>query len=223
MAPLVRTGGSRHTGLTAPPHRNIHRRNPEETTKVTIFTAVLTFSELEFPDIYHTLDHFDHFFYDLQQYLNGKVTELIGRSLEYFFYDVTNYYTEKDFADPDEAYAGRRGQQTERPALVQKGVSKEHQLTPIIQVGLFLDGNGIPVCMDIFCGNMSDSDTLKEKLDGFKKEYGIRRTVVVADKGMNSSHNIDLLCSQGDGYVFSQVLKGTKGKRYQGELFDPEG
>lgn len=85
MAPLVRAGGSRHTGLTAPPHRNIHRRNPEETTKVTIFTAVLTFSELEFPDIYHTLDHFDHFFYDLQQYLNGKVTELIGRSLEYFF------------------------------------------------------------------------------------------------------------------------------------------
>lgn len=37
--------------------------------------------------------------------------------------------------------------------------------------------------MDVFRGNMSDSDTLKENLDGFKKEYGIRRTVVVADKG----------------------------------------
>lgn len=59
---------------------------------------------------------------------------------------------------------------------------------------------------------MSDSDTLKENLGGFKKEYGVKRTVVVADKGMNCSHNIDLLCSQGDGYVFSQVLKGTKGK-----------
>ena len=40
---------------------------------------------------------------------------------------------------------------------------------------------------------------------------------------MNCSHNIDLLCSQGDGYVFSQVLKGTKGKRYQEALFSPEG
>lgn len=50
-----------------------------------------------------------------------------------------------------------------------------------------------------------------------------KRTVVVADKGMNCSHNIDLLCSQGDGYVFSQVLKGTKGKRYQEALFSPEG
>lgn len=77
--------------------------------------------------------------------------------------------------------------------------------------------------MDLFRGNMSDSDTLKENLDGFKNEYGIKRTVVVADKGMNCSHNIDLLCSQGDGYVFSQVLKGTKGKRYQKELFTPEG
>ena len=70
---------------------------------------------------------------------------------------------------------------------------------------------------------MSDSDTLKENLDGFKKEYGIERTVVVADKGMNCSHNIDLLCSQGDGYVFSQILKGTKGKRYREALFAPEG
>ena len=180
-------------------------------------------SEFELPDIYRALDQFDHFFYDFQQYLHGKVTELTGRSLEYSLYDVTNYYTEKDFPDPDEVYTDRNGQQTKGPALAQKGVSKEHQLTPIIQMGLFLDGNGIPVCMDVFRGNMSDSDTLKENLDGFKKEYGIKRTVVVADKGMNCSHNIDLLCSQGDGYVFSQILKGTKGKRYHKELFDPEG
>lgn len=138
-------------------------------------------------------------------------------------YDVTNYYTEKDFADPDEIYRSRTGELVDGPALGQKGVSKEHQLTPIVQMGLFIDGNGIPVCMDVFRGNMSDSDTLKENLDGYKKEYGIERTVVVADKGMNCSHNIDLLCSQGDGYVFSQVLKGTKGKRYQEALFSPEG
>ena len=61
------------------------------------------------------------------------------------------------------------------------------------------------------------------ELDGFKKEYGMERTVVVADKGMNCSRNIDLLCSQGDGYVFSQILKGTKGKRYQEALFAQEG
>ena len=180
-------------------------------------------NDFELPQVYRALDQFDGFFYELQQYIHEKVESIVGRKLEYSFYDVTNYYTEKDFADPDETYRDRHGNLVTGPALAQKGVSKEHQLTPIIQMGLFIDGNGIPVCMDIFRGNMSDSDTLKENLDGFKKEYGVARTVVVADKGMNCSHNIDLLCSQGDGYVFSQVLKGTKGKRYQKELFDPEG
>lgn len=180
-------------------------------------------SEFDLTDIYRALDSFDGFFYDLQIHINEKVGEIIGRQLDYSFYDVTNYYTEKDFADPDEEYLDRSGELVTGPALGQKGVSKEHQLTPIIQMGLFIDSNAIPVCMDVFRGNMSDSDTLKENLDGFKKEYGIGRTIVVADKGMNCSHNIDLLSSQGDGYVFSQVLKGTKGKRYQEELFRPEG
>lgn len=180
-------------------------------------------SEFDLPDIYRALDQFALVFYDLQRYISERVTERFGRNLQYSFYDVTNYYTEKDFADPDEIYRDRSGNLVSGPALGQKGVSKEHQLTPIIQMGLFMDGNGIPVCMDVFRGNMSDSDTLKENLNGFKKEYDIERTVVVADKGMNCSANIDLLCSQGDGYVFSQVLKGTKGKRYQQELFSPEG
>ncbi len=180
-------------------------------------------SEFDLPDIYRALDQFALVFYDLQRFVSEQVASHFGRDLQYSFYDVTNYYTEKDFADPDEDYRDRSGNMVSGPALGQKGVSKEHQLTPIIQMGLFMDGNGVPVCMDVFRGNMSDSDTLKENLDGFKKEYGIDRTVVVADKGMNCSHNIDLLCSQGDGYVFSQVLKGTKGKRYQEDLFSPEG
>ena len=164
------------------------------------------------------MDSFDGFF------MNCKPTSmknLTGRQLDYSFYDVTNYYTEKDFPDPDESCRDRNGNLVTDFALGQKKVSKEHQLTPIIQMGLFM--NGIPVCMDVFRGNMSDSVTLRENLDGFKKEYGVEKTVVVADKGMNYSHNIDLLCSQGDGYVFSQILKGTKGKRYHKELFSLEG
>lgn len=180
-------------------------------------------SEFDLPDIYRALDKFDLIFYDLQRFINERVKSQFGRSLQYNFYDVTNYYTEKDFPDSDEIYRDRSGNLVTGPALGQKGVSKEHRLTPIIQMGLFMDGNGVPVCMDIFRGNISDSDTLKENLNGFKKEYRIDRTVVVADKGMNCSHNIDLLCSQGDGYVFSQILKGTKGKRYQEPLFNPEG
>lgn len=81
-------------------------------------------SEFELPDIYRALDHFDCFFYDLQQYLNGKVTELTGRSLEYSFYDVTNYYTEKDFADPDEVYTDRRAGRQKGPPWPRKESQK---------------------------------------------------------------------------------------------------
>ena len=180
-------------------------------------------SEFDLPDIYLALDQVNIIFSYFILFISEQVGERFGRDLQYSFYDVTNYYTEKDFADPDEEYRDRSGKLVSGPALGQKGVSKEHQLTPIIQMGLFMDGNGVPICMDVFRGNMSDSDTLKENLDGFKKEYGMERTVVVADKGMNCSRNIDLLCSQGDGYVFSQILKGTKGKRYQEALFAQEG
>lgn len=179
-------------------------------------------SEFDLPDIYRALDQFDIVFYDLQRFISEQAEGQYGWDMQYSFYDVTNYYTEKDFADPDEEYRDRSGKLVSGPVLGQKGLSKGHQLTPIIQMGLFMDGNGVPICMDVFRGSMSDSDTLKENLDGFKKEYGIERTAVVADKGMNYSHNIDLLCSQGDGYVFSQILKGTKGKRYQEALFSPE-
>lgn len=109
-------------------------------------------SEFELPHIYRALDHFNNVFYDLQHYVSEQVEECFGRELRYSFYDVTNYYTEKDFADPDELYRSRTGELVDGPALGQKGGSKEHQLTPIVQMGLFMDGNGIPVCMDVFPG-----------------------------------------------------------------------
>ena len=56
---------------------------------------------------------------------------------------MTNYYTEKDFTDPDEAYPDQSGNLVTGQALGQKGVSKEHRLTPIIQMGLFMDGLAI--------------------------------------------------------------------------------
>lgn len=85
---------------------------------------------LSLPQVYRALNQFDGFFYELQQYIHEKVESIVGRKLEYSFYDVTNYYTEKDFADPDETYRDRHGNLVTGPALAQKGVSKEHQPHP---------------------------------------------------------------------------------------------
>lgn len=162
------------------------------------------------PDVYRSLDHFEDFEVDLQRHLNERVKETIGRDLSYAFYDVTNYFFEIDFPDGADD-------------LRKKGVSKEHRTSPIVAMGLFMDSNGLPVSMSIFPGNTSDSLTLQPTMKDVKESYGLGRLVVVADKGLNSSKNIDVIVNNGDGFVFSQIVKGKKGQRYNEKLFDKSG
>jgi len=167
-------------------------------------------TDFTLPDIYRSLDHFADFEVELQRHLNERVKETIGRDLSYAFYDVTNYFFEIDFPDGEDD-------------LRKKGVSKEHRVDPIVAMGLFMDSNGLPVSMSIFPGNTSDSLTLQPTMKDIKESYGLGRLVVVADKGLNSSKNIDVIVNNGDGFVFSQILKGKKGQRYNEKLFDKSG
>lgn len=166
--------------------------------------------QTELPDIYRAMDHMAAFGVELQQYLDEQVKALIGRDLNYAFYDVTNYFFEIDFPDAD-------------GELRKRGVSKEHRVDPIVQMGLFIDVNGLPVSMSLFPGNTSDTLTLQPVMLDIKKAYQLQRLIVVADKGLNSSKNIDFVCNNQDGYVVSQILRGKKGKRYHEPLFDEAG
>jgi transposase len=161
-------------------------------------------------DVYKALDRFADFEVDLQRHLNTAVKSGIGRDLSHAFYDVTNYFFHIDFPDGDDD-------------LRKKGVSKEHRLDPIAAMGLFMDSNGLPVSMSIFPGNTSDTKTLEPVMGDVKVSYGLGRIIVVADKGINSSTNIDMIVNNGDGFIFSQILKGKKGQRYNEKLFSPEG
>lgn len=161
-------------------------------------------------DVYRALDLFADMSLDFQRWLSEGVERIVGRDMSYAFYDVTNYYFEIDFPDDGDGYRMR-------------GVSKEHRVDPIVQMGLFLDEHGLPACMFLFPGNTSDCLTLHPVMDEVRKTYELKRLVVVADKGLNSSKNIDMICNNGDGYVVSQVLRGKKGNRYHEALFSDEG
>jgi len=167
-------------------------------------------TDFSLQDVYRSLDHYAGFEVELQRHLNDKVKTLIGRDLSYAFYDVTNYFFDIDFPDEDDG-------------LRKRGVSKEHRVDPIVAMGLFMDSNGLPVSMSIFPGNTSDSVTLSPVMKDVKESYGLGRLVVVADKGLNSSKNIDEIVNNGDSYVVSQILKGKKGQRYHEMLFDKTG
>lgn len=129
--------------------------------------------------------------------INRSVDKMGIRDTACVFYDVTNYYFEVDDAD------GEGG-------LRQKGMSKEHRKSPIVQMGLLQDSRGIPIGYRLFPGNTPDPCTMLDVLAEMKRDYGQDRVVVVGDKGNNCSANIAALVARGDGFVYSQSIRGTK-------------
>lgn len=164
----------------------------------------------ELHHVYRSLDKLDEVKIELQKYIRDQIKAITGRDASYAYYDVTNYYTEIDFPSHEDD-------------LRQRGVSKEHRLDPIIQLGLFIDDNGLPISMSLFKGNTADTKTLQPVMQEIKHQYHLNRLIVVADKGLNSSSNINYIVNNHDGYVVSQSIKGKQGQRYQDKLFDESG
>ena len=87
------------------------------------------------------------------------------------------------------------------------GVSKENAKGPIVQMGLFIDNNGIPVSHKLFPGNTQDKTTFKNVLENDVDEMDLGRIVVVADNGMNTQENKYLITEKGNGYIVSKSVK----------------
>lgn len=181
----------------------------------------------ELEDIYRSMDHIAKMHLGLQKHMSDQIRNAIGRDVEFVFCDLTNYFTTIDFNDSDDGEHGRLMEQPDGTMMLEKyrkkGVSKEQRTDPIVQMGLFLDGNGIPLGMSLFPGNTSDSKAFKPMVDDAKDAFGTEKVVVVADKGVNTAANINLLVLSGHGYLVSQIIKGTRGKKYQKDLFDESG
>lgn len=105
-------------------------------------------------DIYRCLDFFYKHRENIQVWLNDKIRKNYGRDTSLIYYDVTNYYFESDGQDD----------------FKRKGVSKEHRPNPIIQMGLFMDHNGIPITYDLFPGNTNDCLTYRPNFGRIKKQ-----------------------------------------------------
>lgn len=144
-------------------------------------------------DVYRALSFFNQKGNELQLWINDKIKENYGRDTSLVYYDVTNYYFESDKEDE----------------FRRKGVSKEHRPNPIVQMGLFMDTNGIPITFDLYSGNTNDCLTYRPTFSRMKKEFDLGKVIVVADKGMNTGDNIQYTQSAKDGFVFSQTARGA--------------
>ena len=144
-------------------------------------------------DVYRALSFFNQKGNELQLWMNEKIKENYERDTSLVYYDVTNYYFESDKEDE----------------LRFKGVSKEHRPNPIVQMGLFMDTNGIPITYDLYAGNTNDCLTYRPTFSRMKREFDLGKVIVVADKGMSTGDNIQYTLSAKDGFVFSQTARGA--------------
>jgi transposase len=154
------------------------------------------FSNFKLEDIYKSLDYLAEMKDDITKAIHEGITSEYGRDCTLVFYDVTNYYFESE----------------ELNGLRQRGVSKEKKKTGIVQMGLFIDRNGIPITYELFPGHTNDLSTMKPILGKIKKQYNLGRITIIADKGNNSGKNLDYIDKNGDKYIISQRIRarGTK-------------
>lgn len=135
-------------------------------------------------------EHYDNFL----EYIRGELKSFYKINDKHNYFDATNIYFEVD----------------KENEMLKRGPEKNHRHDPILGLGLLLDGNGIPLNYTIFPGNQSEQPEMRKHIEKLKKEDDIKgRTIIVADKGLNSGNNMREAIKNGDGYVFSQKVRGS--------------
>ena len=159
-------------------------------------------------DIYRALSHYAKVAKEAQRYLHEQIAKKYGRDTKTIYYDVTNFYFEIDKADD----------------LRKFGPSKEKRPNPIVQMGLAMDADGIPIHYELFPGNKLDKETFRSVIGEVRKNYDTGRVVVVADMGIITGDNIYYLTGgkNRNGYVFSFSVRGGT-KAFKSYVLDEEG
>jgi len=132
-------------------------------------------------------------FFQAELYKNSQ--SVIARRKEVLYYDCTNYYFEIEEEDDFRKY----------------GVSKEHRPNPIVQMGLFMDADGIPLSFSVFDGNQNEQPSMTPLEKKILKDFGTSDFIVCTDSGLSSTANRKFNSIQGRGFVTTQSVKKLKG------------
>lgn len=140
--------------------------------------------------------------------MNTNLVKKAGRSPQIIYYDVTNFYFEIE--DPDDDILDDDGSIIEKGQR-KMGVCKEERKLPIVQMGLFMDDNGIPISIESFPGNTLDHLTLRPALKKNIDGLDFSRFILIADRGICNYMNLLHVLDAGNGYIVSKsLLKSTK-------------
>lgn len=125
-------------------------------------------------------------------YRNSNFTKTRNKSILY--YDCTNYYFEIEQEEGSKKY----------------GKSKENRPNPIIQMGLFMDADGIPIAFDLFDGNQNEQPSMKPLEQKIIEDFDLSKFVVCTDAGLASKANKRFNGINGRAFITTQSLKKLK-------------
>ena len=157
-------------------------------------------------DVYRSLDVLNDSMDMIQEHLYRKSSTLTERNSRILFYDCTNYYFEIEEEDDFRKY----------------GKAKQHKPNPIVQMGLFMDGNGIPLAFSVFPGNESEQPSMAPLEKKIIRDFGLSKIVVCTDAGLASTANRRLNNIGDRSFIVTQSLKKLNNKLKDWAL-SPEG
>ena len=172
----------------------IYTRVLEPSSKSSSFRAAKQFLEpptYELHDVYRALSVLASEMDFIQSEVYKNSFFLGDRMDRILYYDCTNYYFEIEQEEGDKKY----------------GKSKEHRPNPIVQMGLFTDGDGIPLAFSIFPGNQNEQTSLKPLEKKVIEEFGCEEFVFCSDAGLGSENNRLLNHSKKRSYIVTQSIK----------------
>lgn len=156
--------------------------------------------------IYRALDVLDQESDFIQAELYKTSQKLSQRNTAVLYYDCTNYFFESEQED----------------GLRQYGLSKEHRPNPIVQMGLFMDGDGIPLAFTMNSGNTNEQQTLKPLEKQILFDFELSKFIICTDAGLSSHDNREYNTMGGRAFVTTQSLKQLPAPLKEWAL-EPEG
>ena len=141
----------------------------------------------------------------IQESLFNNSKNIIKRNADVIYYDCTNYFFDIDIEDDLRRY----------------GISKEHRPNPIVGMGLFMDGDGLPLSCNIYPGNQNEQKTLIPEetkiVDNFKLDT--TKMILCTDAGLASDEIKKFNIKDNRAFVITQSLKKLKDE-YKIQVFD---
>jgi transposase len=162
--------------------------------------------EIPLQHMYRSLDVLCDWKEEIERELFEQNYVRLKKKVDVVFYDVTTIAFESVIADE----------------LRDFGFSKACKFNEVqVVLGMIIDSEGIPVGYELFPGNTFDGKTMVKSLENIKKRFGIERVIIVADRGLNSKGNLNLIKEAGYGYIMASKIKAMK-KAVQAEIISPD-